>query len=75
MSQEFRLTAVPGAVMSHWINLTDIFSAFDPGITPFYFLRFSGLAVALAEQSDHSVNRLRVSEYRRCVPRERLSNR
>jgi hypothetical protein len=63
--QEFRRIAAPGAIMSHWINLTDLYSAFDSGITPFHFLRFPDWLWRWLNSPITSMNRLRVSDYRR----------
>jgi len=63
--QEFRRIAAPDAVSSHWMNLTDLYSAFDSGITPFHFLRFSDRQWRWLNNPVTSMNRLRVSDYRR----------
>ncbi len=63
--QEFRRIAAPDAVMSHTISLDDQYAAHDSGITRFNFLRFSDRAWRWLNNPIISLNRLRVSDYRR----------
>ncbi|HWX18512.1 MAG TPA: class I SAM-dependent methyltransferase [Candidatus Binatia bacterium] len=61
---EARRTAVPGAIMSHRLNLADAFSYFDRRITPFNFLRYSAKQWRWLDSPLISQNRLRISDYR-----------
>jgi hypothetical protein len=63
--QEWRRIAAPHAVMSHTITLADQYVNFDPGITPFNFLRFSDRTWRWLSNPIIPLNRLRVSDYRR----------
>jgi hypothetical protein len=63
MLGHFRRLAAPNAVMSHYICLGDLYVGFDPGITPYNFLRFSRRVWRLIDNSLKPHNRLRVSDY------------
>ena len=61
---ESRRLASPNAVMSHYIDLYDQFSAFDRSITPFNFLRYSTNRWKWLRSPLIPLNRLRISDYR-----------
>ena len=63
---EFRRTASLQCVMSHDVDMTDEYSYFDSSITPFNFLRFSDRAWRLINNPLIPLNRLRVSDFRKC---------
>lgn len=63
--QEMQRIGGPNVVMSHSIDLKDQYSAYDPSITPFNFLRFSDLAWRCINNPIIPLNRLRVNDYRR----------
>lgn len=54
----------PDGLCSHYIDLTDHYSYFDPSLSPYHFLRFSTSAWRLIENRFQSQNRLRVNEWR-----------
>jgi hypothetical protein len=62
---EFRRLAAGRAVMSHYIYLGDPFFGFDPTITIFNFLRFSGPVWKLIDNPLKPHSRLLVPDYRR----------
>jgi hypothetical protein len=57
--------AAPGAVMDHFIDLSDHYAHFDDSITEFNYLRFSPAAWRLFNNRLQYQNRLRASDYRR----------
>jgi hypothetical protein len=65
--REFRRIAAPEAVMSHSIALNDQYSARDPRITEFNFLRFSDRVWYWLNNPIIPLNRLRISDYRRML--------
>ena len=62
---ELRRIGAPDVVMSHTIDLSDQYAAYDPRITGFNFLRFSDFAWRCLSNPIIPLNRLRVSDYRR----------
>jgi hypothetical protein len=61
---EFRRVALPGAVMSHRLNLVDQFSYFDRSITPFNFLKYTDSEWRWFNSPLIWQSRLRISDYR-----------
>jgi hypothetical protein len=59
--------AAPGAVMDHFVDLSDHYAHFDPSITEFNYLRFSDRAWRPFNNPLHYQSRLRASDYRRIV--------
>ncbi|MHB1834850.1 MAG: class I SAM-dependent methyltransferase [Solirubrobacteraceae bacterium] len=64
---ELRRLAAPGAVMSHFIDMSDHYAHFDPGISEFNYMRYRDRAWQFANNPLHYQNRLRVSDYRRLI--------
>jgi len=64
---EFRRIAKPTAVMSHWIDLCDLYHWADGSISPFNFLRYSDELWRLLNDPLVPANRLRVCDYRRLL--------
>jgi hypothetical protein len=62
--KNFRRMAAPGAVMSHRLNLADVFSYFDPSITPFNYLRYTEGQWRWRNSPLAWQNRLRICDYR-----------
>lgn len=62
---EFKRIAVPGGVLSHFIDMSDHFAHFDRTITIYNYLRFSDRAWAWIDNSIQPQNRFRLSEYRK----------
>jgi len=62
---EFKRIAVPGGVLSHFIDMSDHFAHFDRSITIYNYLRFSDRAWAWIDNSIQPQNRFRLSEYRK----------
>jgi hypothetical protein len=62
--RQFRRIAAPGAVMSHWIDLSDHYSHFDPSIGAYNFLAFPAPTWAWLNNDLHYQSRLRAPEYR-----------
>jgi hypothetical protein len=62
---EFRRLAKPGAVMTHRLNLVDVYSYFDHKITTLNYLRFSDRQWRWLNSPLIWQSRLRVSDYRR----------
>lgn len=60
---EFRRLAAPGAVMSHFIDLSDHFAHADPSISIYHFLRYSPRAWARIDNDLQPQNRLRWPDY------------
>lgn len=63
----FLRLATPQAVMSHYIDLSDQYAAFDRSITPYNFLRFSSREWSWINNKLIPLTRLRLPEYRRLV--------
>jgi hypothetical protein len=62
---EMRRLAAPGAVLSHFIDLSDHYSHFDGSLSPYNFLRYSDSQWRLLNNRLVFQNRLRVPAYRR----------
>lgn len=58
-----RKWALPHAMMSHFIDMTDHFSHFDPSISPYHFLRYSDTVWQWINNSIQPQNRLRICDY------------
>lgn len=65
MLAEFRRLARPGAVSSHFINLSDEYAQFDRSITEFNFLKYPDWQWKFLDSPFTRKNRLRISDYRR----------
>jgi hypothetical protein len=63
----FRRLAAPGAVMDHFIDLSDHYAHFDRAIGEFNYLRFSPTLWRLFNNPLQFQNRLRVSDYRSLI--------
>lgn len=63
----FLRLATPQAVMSHYIDVSDQYAAFDRSITPFNFLRFSSREWSWINNRLIPLTRLRLPDYRRVV--------
>ena len=61
----YRRLAANGAVMSHFIDLADHFSAFDPTISSRNFLRYTNRQWRLWDNGLVPQNRLQLSDYRK----------
>ncbi len=61
---EMKRVAKPGAVMSHFIDLTDHFSHLDKKISSLHFLKFSPTQWRLIDNAIQPQNRLRITDYR-----------
>lgn len=64
---EFRRIAAPGAVMDHFIDMSDHYAHFDHRITEYNYLRYSDRRWRPFNNRLQYQNRLRVSDYRRIV--------
>jgi hypothetical protein len=64
---EFRRLAAPGAVMDHFIDMSDHYAHFDRSITEFNYLRYSDRRWRPFNNRLQYQNRLRISDYRRIV--------
>jgi hypothetical protein len=80
--REYRRLAAPGAVMSHFIDMSDHYAGFDKSIGPYHFLRFSSRTWRLFNNELQYQNRLRVTDFRELhaetgwrIVRERNSSR
>ena len=62
---EMRRLAAPGAVLSHFVDLSDHYSHFDGSLSPYNFLRYSDSQWRLLNNRLVFQNRLRVPGYRR----------
>ena len=62
---EFRRLASPGAVMDHFIDMSDHYAHFDRSITEFNYLRYSDRRWRLFNNRLQYQSRLRISDYRR----------
>ena len=63
----FARLATPQPAMSHYIDLSDQYAAFDRSITPFNFLRFSNREWSWINNKIIPLTRLRIPEYRRVI--------
>src|SRR5437763_12408067 len=63
--RQFRRISADGAIMSHWIDMSDHYMNFDSSIGPFNFLRFSPRTWRLFNNDLQYQNRLRVPDFRR----------
>lgn len=61
---EFHRVGREGAVMAHYIDLTDQYHKFDKTIGPFNFLKFSDRAWNLLQSPLTPLNRLRMGDFR-----------
>ncbi len=61
--KEFRRIATPDAVMSHLIDMSDHYSHFDSGISPYHFLGHERLLWTLVNNRLQYQNRLRAVDY------------
>jgi SAM-dependent methyltransferase len=61
---EFRRAISPGGVMSHLIDMSDLYAAVDKRITPYNFLRYSTPTWRLLNNDVQHLNRLRITDYR-----------
>jgi hypothetical protein len=59
----FRGLATPGAVMSHYIDMTDHYTYYDSSVTAFNFLRYTEAQWRWFNNSLHYQSRLRLSDY------------
>lgn len=64
MLSEFKRIARPGAVLNHFIGLADEYSAFDPSITGFNFLKYPERQWKWLDSPFTRKSRLRISDYR-----------
>lgn len=64
---ECRRVAAPGAVMSHFIDMSDHYAHFDSSISEFNYLRYSARAWRAFNNRLQYQNRLRASDYRRII--------
>jgi len=62
---EMRRLAAPGAVLSHFVDLSDHYSHFDGSLSPYNLLRYSDSQWRLLNNRLVFQNRLRVPGYRR----------
>jgi hypothetical protein len=63
--RELRRVIAPAGVMSHFIDLADLYALFDHHITEYNFLRYTARRWNLLNNSIQYLNRLRMSDYRR----------
>lgn len=64
---EFRRLSAPGAVMDHFIDMSDHYAHFDRSITEFNYLRYSDRRWRPFNNRLQYQSRLRISDYRRIV--------
>lgn len=64
---EFRRLASPGAVMDHFIDMSDHYAHFDRTISEYNYLRYSDRRWRPFNNRLQYQNRLRISDYRRIV--------
>jgi Methyltransferase domain len=64
---EFRRLAAAGAVMDHFVDMSDHYAHFDRSITEFNYLRYSERAWRVFNNRLQYQNRLRLSDYRHIV--------
>jgi hypothetical protein len=65
--RSYRVLCTPDAVMSHFVDMSDHYSHFDPDISPVHFLRFEDRAWRKWDNDIVPQNRLRLSDYRRLL--------
>lgn len=65
MFAEFKRIAKPGAVSSHFINLSDEYAQFDHSISEFNFLKYPDWQWKFLDSPFTRKNRLRIPDYRR----------
>jgi hypothetical protein len=63
----FRQQAAPGAVMDHFVDLSDHYAHFDRSLSEFNYLRYSSARWRLANNRLQYQNRLRASDYRALI--------
>jgi len=61
---EFKRVGTPHAIQSHYVNLCDQYSYFDPTITPFNYLKYPARQWKYLNSPLTWQNRLRISDYR-----------
>jgi SAM-dependent methyltransferase len=61
--REFSRLLGPGGVMSHFIDMSDHFAHFDPGISIYNFLKFSKRTWRMLDNRIQPQNRLRYRDY------------
>ena len=64
---EFRRVSAPGAVMDHFVDISDHYAHFDSSITEFNYLRYGPRTWRLVNNRLQYQNRLRASDYRRLI--------
>lgn len=64
---EMRRLAAAGAVMSHFIDMSDHYAHFDTRISQFNYMRYSDRTWLVANNRLQYQNRLRASDYRRFI--------
>jgi hypothetical protein len=64
---EFRRVAKPGAVMDHFVDMSDHYAHFDHSITEFNYMRYSDRVWRIFNNRLHYQNRLRRPDYRRII--------
>ncbi len=62
--KEFKRIASPAGIMSHFIDMGDMYANFDKSITPFNYLRFSDRVWPIFNSKFNYVNRLRITDFR-----------
>ncbi len=62
--REFKRVLKPGAIMSHFIDMSDHFAHLDKKISIYNFLKFSEKQWSLIDNSVQPQNRLRITQYR-----------
>jgi hypothetical protein len=60
---QYRTLAAPGATMSHFIDMSDHFSHFDPNLSPLHFLRYDERRWKRWDNDIVPQNRMRISSY------------
>jgi hypothetical protein len=65
--EEYKRLAAPGAVMDHFVDMSDHYAHFDTSITEFNYLRYSDRAWRLFNNRLQYQNRLRIPDYRRLL--------
>ncbi|MBV8734006.1 MAG: class I SAM-dependent methyltransferase [Solirubrobacterales bacterium] len=66
---EFGRLSAPGAVMDHFVDISDHYAHFDRSITEFNYLRYPPAVWRFFNNSLQYQNRLRASDYRRLMER------
>lgn len=62
--KEFNRVLKPGAIMSHFIDMSDHFAHLDKKISIYNFLKFSDKQWSLIDNTVQPQNRLRITQYR-----------